>query len=211
MSVTLLETLLERSAERHRHLCPRQVLGVRMGLLGGATLGLPVPQENKRLLVIVETDGCFTDGLAVATGCWVGRRTMRVIDFGKVAATFVDTQRGRAVRIVPHPESRQRAQRYAPGVEDRWMGYLVGYKHMPDEELFVVRLVQLRFSLEKLISRDRYRVLCEHCGEEIINEREVFVDGHLLCRGCAGEAYYTYADADKGAVEDSLPAAMFRV
>jgi formylmethanofuran dehydrogenase subunit E len=44
------------------------------------------------LLTILETDGCAADGVSAATGCWVGRRTLRVEDFGKVAATFVDTQ-----------------------------------------------------------------------------------------------------------------------
>jgi formylmethanofuran dehydrogenase subunit E len=63
-----------------------------MGLAGGRWLELEVPQKDKRLLTIAETDGCAADGLAVATGCWVGRRTMRILDFGKVAATFVDTR-----------------------------------------------------------------------------------------------------------------------
>ena len=107
------EELLYQSAVLHQHLCPRQVLGVRMGLAGGRWLGLDVPQIDKRLLAIVETDGCLIDGLAVATGCRVGRRTMRVLDFGKVAATFVDTQTGRAVRITPSASTRHRAKVYA--------------------------------------------------------------------------------------------------
>jgi formylmethanofuran dehydrogenase subunit E len=98
-----LEELLTASAALHHHLCPRQVLGVRMGLAAGSWLELTLPQTDKRLLTVVETDGCVIDGLAVATGCRVGRRTMRVLDFGKVAATFVDTVTGRAVRLAPHP------------------------------------------------------------------------------------------------------------
>ena len=38
-----LSRLLERSAARHSHLCPRQVLGVRMGMAGLAALGLEAP------------------------------------------------------------------------------------------------------------------------------------------------------------------------
>lgn len=205
-----LDELLRLSAERHQHLCPRQVLGVRMGLLAGRLLELPVPQKDKRMLVIVETDGCFTDGLAVATGCSVGRRSMRVVDFGKVAATFVDTQTGQAVRIVPHPESRQRAQAYTPEAGNRWKGYLLGYQVMPDEELFTWQEVRLRFSIERLLSRDRYRVNCEQCGEEIINEREVLVNGRVLCRGCAGENYYEKRDESPGEPhEDRLPVGLF--
>jgi len=33
-------------------------------------------------------------------------------------------------------------------------------------------------------------VECETCGEEIINERKVFMEGATLCRACAGQSYY---------------------
>ena len=188
--MTLLEELLQRSAELHHHLCPRQVLGVRMGLLGGRLLELVVPQRDKRLLAIVETDGCASDGVAVATNCWVGRRTMRVLDFGKVAVTFVDTQTNRAMRIAPSQQSRHLAEQYAATAESRWHAYLLGYQHMPDAELFSVRPVQLRFSLEELLSKESYRVICAHCGEEVTNQREVIQDGRTLCRPCAGHGYY---------------------
>jgi len=102
-----LEELLQESAAFHRHLCPRQVLGVRMGLLAGRRLGLDVPRDDKRLLTFVETDGCAADGVSVATGCRVGGRTLRVIDFGKVAATFVDTSTGGAIRVAPAPDVRR--------------------------------------------------------------------------------------------------------
>ncbi|MEB2288040.1 MAG: FmdE family protein [Anaerolineae bacterium] len=184
-----LEDLLQASAALHRHLCPRQVLGVRMGLLAGRWLGLTVPRSDKRLLVFVETDGCAADGVAVATGCRVGGRTLRVVDFGKVAATFVDTRAGRAVRIAPAPESRERAWAYDPDARSRWHAQLAGYQRMPDEELFAAQDVVLTVSLEKLLSKPGYRVNCQICGEEIINEREVVREGVILCRACAGEGY----------------------
>lgn len=184
------EELLFTSAALHQHLCPRQVLGVRMGLAAGQWLDLSIPQTDKRLLTIVETDGCLIDGLTVATGCRVGRRTMRVLDFGKVAATFVDTATGRAVRIVPTASARQRAKIYAPEASNRWEAYLLGYQRMPEAELLSLQEVILTLSLEQILSKDGYRVNCDHCGEEIINEREVIRDGLTLCRACAGERYY---------------------
>lgn len=184
------EELLYQSAILHQHLCPRQVLGVRMGLAAGSWLGLPVPQTDKRILTIVETDGCLIDGLAVATGCRVGRRTMRVLDFGKVAATFVDTRTGRAVRIVPGASTRKQAKDYAPEAQSRWEAYLLGYQRMPEAELLDMQEVALSVSLEKILSKDGYRVNCDHCGEEIINEREVIQNGLTLCRACAGKRYY---------------------
>jgi formylmethanofuran dehydrogenase subunit E len=185
-----LEELLRISAALHQHLCPRQVLGVRMGLLGGHRLGLEVPREDKRLLTLVETDGCAADAIAVATGCRVGRRTLRVIDFGKVAATFVDTHSGRAVRVVPKASIRERAWAFAPEANTRWQAQLLGYPRMSEDELLVTQEVALVFSLEKLSSKDGYRVACQACGEEVINEREVVQDGHVLCRACAGQRYY---------------------
>jgi formylmethanofuran dehydrogenase subunit E len=188
------EELLTTAATMHQHLCPRQVLGVRMGLAGGRRLGINVPQTDKRLLTIVETDGCVIDGLAVSTGCRVGRRSMRVLDFGKVAATFIDTQTGRAVRITPSPASRQQAQMYAPEAGSRWEGYLLGYQRMPEEELLTFQEVALTVSLAEILSKDGYRVNCDICGEEIINEREVRREGLTLCRACAGERYYRLVD-----------------
>lgn len=53
------------------------VLGVRIGIAGAASLGLEVPRDDKRLLVILETEGCFADGVEVTTGHTVGHPTLR--------------------------------------------------------------------------------------------------------------------------------------
>src|SRR5512133_729111 len=107
-----LKEILKTAASHHNHLCPRQVLGARIGLAGTQAVGLEPPVLNKRLLVILETDGCFVDGIEAATGCSVGHRTLRIEDYGKIAATFVDSQQGRAVRVTPRLDARDRAARY---------------------------------------------------------------------------------------------------
>lgn len=189
-----LETYLQRSATLHHHLCPRQVLGVRMGLFGGKLLGLVVPQPQKRLLTIMETDGCGADGVAVATNCWVGRRTMRIEDYGKMAATFIDTVTETAVRVYPHPDARSNAQRAAPEAPNSWQGYLLGYQRLPVSALLRYQPVQLRQPVADLIGRAGVRVDCAVCGEEILNQREIVRDGVPLCRACVGEPYYTVCD-----------------
>jgi formylmethanofuran dehydrogenase subunit E len=189
-----LEEFLEQSAAHHRHLCPRQVLGVRMGLLAGRLLDIPIPQAKKRLLTIVETDGCFADGVSVATNCWIGRRTLRVEDYGKVAATFVDTKTEAAVRLFPNHHSRQLAARFAPEADNRWQGYLLGYQRMPDELLFGVQSVKTAVPIARIISHAGKRVYCAICEEEIINEREVRRGEFLLCRACTGDSYYAVFD-----------------
>ncbi|MFQ5398321.1 MAG: FmdE family protein [Anaerolineae bacterium] len=187
-----LDELLERSAQLHRHLCPRQVLGVRMGLLAGEVLGLTVPQPDntKRLYTIAETDGCAVDGISVATNCWVGRRTLRVEDYGKIAATFIDTRTGETIRITPRCHVRQEAHAYAPEARNKWEAMLLGYQRMPLLDLFQVQQVVLKTPIKDLISRPGIRAICEACGEEIINEREIVQEGHTLCRTCADLGYY---------------------
>ena len=71
---------------------------------------------------------------------------------------------------------------------------LLGYQRMPDDELLMAERVTLCTSVAALISRPGYRVCCQRCGEEIINEREINMDGTVLCRACAGQSYYTLAD-----------------
>jgi formylmethanofuran dehydrogenase subunit E len=190
-----LDGLLEQTAALHRHLCPRQVLGLRMGMLAGERLEVDLPQTDKRVFVFMETDGCTCDGVAVASGARVGRRTMRMMDFGKVAATFVDTFTGAAVRIWPHPASRLRAVAAAPDAPDRWHAQLLGYQRLPAEEILEAEPVQLTVDLAAIISRNGLRAACAACGEEISNGREVMRHGQELCRACAGEAYCRPAPA----------------
>ncbi len=189
--MSVLEDALEATRARHKHLCPRQVLGVRIAAAGAASLDLEIPREDKRLLAIVETDGCFADAVEVTTGCTVGHRRLRVEDYGKVAATFIDVKTGEAVRVSPGLDVRDRAKEYAPEEKRRYYAQLRAYRIMPDDELLDVRRVELRSPLREVLSRPGIRVNCASCGEEIINERGIRRDGAVLCRACAGEAYYT--------------------
>ena len=185
-----LSDYLEKSARDHDHLCPRQILGVRLGLAGMNALGFEAPPAKKRLLVITETDGCFSDGLSAATDCTVGHRTLRVEDYGKTAATFIDTQTGRALRIAPALDIRQKAYAYAPEEPRHYFAQMAAYQIMPDEEMFTVAEVELTTPIEAIISRPGIRVNCDVCGEEIMNEREIHQNGLTLCRTCVGQAYY---------------------
>ena len=177
---TCMAGLLEKSARNHSHLCPRQVLGVRMGLYAGRLLDIAVPQMNKRLYTILESDGCFLDGVSVSTGCTVGARSMTIMDFGKIAATFIDRDTGKAIRIVPERDARSLCADYAAEAGDRWHSYLMGYQAMPVTKLFAVQPVELVVSLEKIISKSTARCVCAACGEEIFNEREIRLDGDPL-------------------------------
>jgi len=192
-----LDMLLKTSAIHHRKICPRQVLGVRIGLLGGRLLEILLPQPDKRLLSIAETDGCFVDGLSAATGCYVGRRTLRIEDYGKVAVTFVDTLTEQAIRIAPNDNVRELAWGYAPSARNKWEAQLLGYQHIPDELLFHWQSVELTTSVKQIVGQAGRHVNCEICGEEIINQREVIRENVVACRSCASVSYFFLAEETK--------------
>lgn len=185
-----IQHLLNISARDHSHLCPRQILGVRLGLRGLWSLQLEPNLNSKRVLTIAETDGCFVDGISSATNCTVGHRTLRVEDYGKTAATFVDTKTGLAYRIAPVLDIREKAYQYAPSEPRHYFAQMHAYRIMPDEEMFTVNKVELTTPIESLISRRGVRTNCSICGEEVMNEREIIHEHTILCRACAGEAYY---------------------
>jgi formylmethanofuran dehydrogenase subunit E len=170
-----------------------------MGLYAGELLNLELPQSDKRLYAFVETDGCVIDGVTASTGCSVGHRTLRLIDYGKVAASFVDTKTGNAIRIWPNPQCRTRAGDYAPTSPNRWQAQLEAYQVMPAEELLSSCEIELLIDLKALIARPGVRVNCDSCGEEILNQREVILDDKVFCRGCTGGGYVRcFADCAKG-------------
>ncbi|MBI5838833.1 MAG: TraR/DksA C4-type zinc finger protein [Chloroflexi bacterium] len=203
--MTKFESTLQKSASLHKRLCPKQVLGVRMGMYAGEILGLNLPRADKRLLVIAETDGCLLDGIFAATGCWPGRRTLRIEDYGKVAATFVDTQTGKAARILPRSNSRELAILSQNEIKNNWEAYLAGYQQLPTNELLNYQSVCLSTPLESIISKEGLKAACSQCGDEIINQREVIQNGITFCRACAGSAYYVDASS-ASAIAPNTPA-----
>ncbi len=178
------------SASHHDRLCPRQVLGVRMGLAAAARFGVEVPRRDRRLLVFVESDGCFVDGVTAATGATLGHRTLRVVDYGRIAITVLDSDLREAVRIGVAPGVREAARAYAPEETRRYYAQIEGYQRMPERELLTIEPVALTLDLDALMGRPGVRVDCSRCGEEVLNAREVILDGVAVCTACAGSAYY---------------------
>ena len=189
---SVLDKVLADLQKIRTRLCPRQVLGVRMGIYAGRILNLQMPRTDKGLIVFMETDGCALDGVTASTGCRAGRRTLRVMDYGKVAATFVDTYTRTGIRIAPQIGVREAAWKYAPDASNRWEAQLRGYQAIPSHELFRVQPVSLMLDLDKIISQPGLCVTCAGCGEEVMNGREIQRDGEILCRSCDGEGNYYF-------------------
>ncbi len=184
---------LEESTRIHGHLCPGQVLGVRMSLLGLREIRISDPRgkDKKNIMVFVELDRCATDAVQSVTGCSLGHRTMKFMDYGKMAVSFLNLSTNYAVRIVAREESKQKAKDYFPEIEDKYAAQLEAYKIMPDEELFDVQEVTINaIKPEDMPGRPLSRVQCESCGEYVQDAKEVYRKGLTLCKSCANTGYY---------------------
>jgi formylmethanofuran dehydrogenase subunit E len=186
------ELLLKVSTKIHGHLCPGQVLGVKMSILGLREIGITDPKgkDRKSIIVFVEMDRCATDAIQSVTGCSLGHRTMKFMDYGKMAATFLNLETGRAVRVIAKEESRQKAREYFPDIRDKHTAQLEAYKVMPDEELFDCMAVEVRLGEEDLPGPPLKRIECSVCGEYIQDRREVYRNRRVLCKACGGGGYY---------------------
>ncbi len=186
-----LDEYIALAAESHGHMCPGQVLGVRMAMKGLKELGIDDPAKyRKRLVTFVEIDRCAADAVALVTGCRLGKRSLKFLDYGKVAATFADLETGNAVRVAARDDSRAKAKNMFPELGDSSKQQLAAYKVMDNSDLFAVEHVRVKLRPQDLPGRPRSRVSCEACGEGVNDGRERVLDGRTLCCHCAGESYY---------------------
>jgi formylmethanofuran dehydrogenase subunit E len=190
--MTLFDQYLAEAEQAHGHLCAGQVLGVRMAMLALERLGIADPRgrDRKRLVTFVEIDRCASDALGVVTGCRLGKRALKFRDWGKMAATFVDVNTGKALRIAAKESSKALARQMHPEIESKNQQQMLAYREMRDADLFVQEWVKVELSPEELPGYQGARIVCAECGEGISFRREVVRDNKTICRGCAGERYY---------------------
>ena len=188
------ESLLKSSAAVHGHLCPGQAVGVRMAMLGCRMIGLNEPTRHdqiKKLIVYVEMDRCTADAVAHVTGVKLGRRSLKFMDYGIMAATFMNIETGQAFRVISTEEARSLAQAYAPEIAGKSPQQLEAYKRMPDSVLFRVQQVDLSISEFDLPGPTRRKITCSRCAQVVRDHREVIKEGRVFCVPCAGGAYFS--------------------
>lgn len=188
-----LEEHLAETAAFHGGDCPGQTLGVRLARAGLEQIGVDDPLSDrwrKNIMVYVEIDRCAADALMIVTGCRVGKRTLKIVDYGIMAATFINLKTGRAVRVIAREEARSLAPKYAPEETNKYEQQRQAYRVMPDEELLSFEEVKVTIPPEDLPGSPISRVACERCGDHVVDMREVKIDGATLCRPCARGGYF---------------------
>ncbi len=187
LSLTLAE-YLTRAALLHTRLCPRQVLGVRMARLACVMLDVDPVLERKALYVFMEIGRCAADAVMVVTTASPTNGLMQLMNYGKVAATFVKRCTSEAIRISERPNSRDQAITLLPNLSP-WEAQRDAYQIMPDEQLF--RWEPVRLCTPLPIIPEKHAVTCQRCGDRVNEHAEVIRDGQTLCKACAFGAYFT--------------------
>ena len=196
-----LDELLLAAEQAHGHFCAGQILGVRMAMLAMRRLDIHEPRhktladgepnpDRKRPVVFVEIDRCATDAIGVVTGARVGKRALKLRDWGKMAATFVDlaAQLGadeyKGIRVVALESSKERAHALHPELPKNEQ-QMRAYRELSDAELFGEQWVRVPLPPSEFPGFKGERVTCAHCGEGVNFDRFTEVGGERLCLACA--------------------------
>jgi len=191
-----IKRLVDRAVEFHGHMCPGLMTGVRASQIALRELGGRAQDEE--LVAIVECDNCSVDAIQVLLGCTFGKGNLLYRDYGKTAYTFIRRLDGGAVRVASRPrppqqmpdgygELREKAQTGA-ATEDEQESFRemnrrrdAAILEMPEDELFAVRALQVPVPREAQI---RSSVVCEGCGEPVMETRSRCLAGRPYCIPC---------------------------
>jgi formylmethanofuran dehydrogenase subunit E len=176
------ETYVKKAGDFHGHICTGIALGTRISLAALKELGMKPGVRNKNLIVYAEIDRCMTDAVQVITCCSLGRRSLKHVDYGKFAATFVNIETGKAVRatIKEHFTNKE-------PIEET----LKKLAAIPDSKLVTLQEVTVKIPASDLPGPPKNRATCASCGEIINDGREVTNGKKAFCRSCAHGSYYS--------------------
>jgi formylmethanofuran dehydrogenase subunit E len=180
------ETYVKKVGDYHGHVCFGIAMGTKMSLAAMKYLGLDPEAKSKNLIVYAEIDRCMTDAIQVITGCTLGHRTLKYVDYGKFAATFVNLRNNQAIRVTIRESCEIK------GTPEDVVGKMAT---LPENEVVDIQPVKVNISEFDLPGFPKKREDCYVCGERVMDGREVNVDGKLLCRACANGKYYEVLDA----------------
>ncbi len=172
-----LDELLDRCVSYHGHLCMGQTLGVRLALKGMELIGTSNPRQ---MIALIENDRCIADAIQIVTGTRIGRRSAKLVDLGKMAATFLNCETGVSWRV-----NIRQVDPAAKHGEAACRSVLC----VPDAELLSWRRVRVQLKPEEMPGRPKKTVECACCGEKVFDNKDVAGADGPLCRACADGTY----------------------
>jgi formylmethanofuran dehydrogenase subunit E len=197
------ERLLQKAAELRGHLCLGLPLGLKMAQVGLKLLSMTEAEKKEHLVVFVENDKCPADAIQIATGCSAGSRKLKMMYYGKSAATFVDGRTGKGYRVIEKKDLMTRALDLAVKDGIIQVGEKVeefskldrkimmnAFMKLTPEEMFDFQAVKVTWDTPLLSSKMEPRSHCSKCGEEIMGGMGVVQGDQTVCRACLKGPYY---------------------
>ncbi len=200
MSTDSLPSFRE-AAEFHGHVCPGLAIGYRVATSAMEQLGVERPRDEE-VVAVVENDTCAVDAIQVVTGCTFGKGNLVFKDYGKGVFSFFSRKKNTGVRV------SYREFPSLPGADGERMEELKARIHYeetatPEEREEYAKLREklirhmlsckadefLRWTpLEEEPPRPakiRPSVICDRCGEQVMETRIRKKGGKNLCMPCS--------------------------
>jgi formylmethanofuran dehydrogenase subunit E len=154
---------------------------------------------DEELVAVVENDACCCDAVQVLTGCTFGKGNFFFKDHGKMAFTFANRSTGKSIRLVLKPQvldapEEERELRELINSGKASQEEIRGYEKMSEnrlKELFAggfEQFFEIQEQNDQLPAHAAIApsLVCDGCGEMVMETKLVDSDGRKLCRACAG-------------------------
>jgi len=190
---------LELGQKFHGHKCPAMPNGLRVAETAMNKLGVERTGDSF-LHAIVELGEnhcatCFADGVQVITGCTFGKGNIERSQKGKWGLTLIDKRTNKAVRVVPKAEAMMQTKKTSFFKDYREKG--VPPTQVPEEvvqplvEKVMNAPVEMIMNVSEVFDynwaepKHSYNsIVCEKCGEMVIEEYTQMKDGIRVCKDC---------------------------
>ncbi len=188
-----------QAAAFHGHVCPGLSIGYRAAKSALAALKADRP-DDEQLVAIVENDSCAVDAIQYILGCTFGKGNMIYRDHGKQVYTVISRKTGKAVRLAmkpdamkPDPQSQELFQKVRNKEASAEEIELFGKNHLersqcilevPEDKLFKIESVSPQVPEAARIFQS---VVCDKCGEGVMEPRARIEYGKTVCIPCLRE------------------------
>lgn len=191
----ITEKLIQETIHFHGHWCPGLAIGIRAAEWALTEMGLSADEE---IVSVVETDMCGVDAIQYLTGCTFGKGNLIFRDYGKNAFTFYRRQDGKAARLVGRPSiygehgeilGKLHRKMTETGLTDKEEKTWKHTRAAISQDVMASELSDL-FEIKTpsepvpKMARLLAPMVCEACGETVMETRTRHFGGRLLCIPC---------------------------
>jgi formylmethanofuran dehydrogenase subunit E len=194
---TLSAELIEKTTHFHGHWCPGLAIGIRASEWALQEMQRAADEE---VVAVVETDMCGADAIQYLTGCTFGKGNLIYKDYGKNAFTFYFRENGKAMRLVLRAtiygdagpllrklHSKMESEGLSAEEEKSWKETR-GAISKRIMELELTDVFEFKAPEGPLPKKARIfaSLICERCGEPVMETRTRRFDDQVLCIPCFG-------------------------